>query len=132
MKLALDTLDDRREIWHLLHRLPPPARVRFVEWACGQVEGVRGNRPCPMPAGEMIRDARRCGRGDERLTNSAYMDLLMLACQWGLDMDAIARQLETWVRKGPPPAVSACALGAGTPRTSCSTDSARLAVADRG
>lgn len=123
--LVLDTLDDRREIHSLLHRLPPPARVRFLAWACAVVPGVRGNRPLPQPMPEMVRDAVRCGRGDDRLTNSVYFDVLVLAAQWELDLRFAAEQLERLVRRPgyrlPPPSSSACAPPAAPVRTVCSS-----------
>lgn len=124
--LVLDTHDDRREIWHLLHRLPPPARVRFLAWCCSVVPGVRGNRPLPQPMPEMVRDAMRCDRGDQRLTNSVYWDICVLSAQWGLDLRSAAGQLERLVRRPgyrlpPPPSSSACAPPAGPARTVCSS-----------
>jgi hypothetical protein len=125
MKITLDTLDDRRTIWHLLHRLPPSARVRFLRWACSQVPGIRGNRPLPQPMPDQVRDAVRCGRGDDRLTNAVYMDVLILSAQWALDLEAAARQLEHWVKKGPPSATPSTVAPAAS-RSPGSTGSARL------
>lgn len=99
MKLALDTLDDRREIYHLLHRLPPHRRVAFVTHCCGMVSDKRGNRPVPMMFRGMVRDARRCDRGDERLTVACYHDLLALVYQWGLDLGKAAITLQVWMRQ---------------------------------
>ena len=97
--LVMDTLDDRREIWALLHRLSPAARVRFLAWACSAVPGVRGNRPLPQPVPEMVRDAMRCERGNDRLTNSVFWDVICLSSQWGLDLRFAAEQLERLVKR---------------------------------
>jgi hypothetical protein len=104
--LAIDTLDDRREVWHLLHRLPPARRVAFLADCCSRVRDCRGNRPVPSARmAPALAAARRCDRADHRLTTMLYTDLLMLAAQWGLDPAAAAVRLEAWVRR---PAASAC------------------------
>ena len=122
--LVLDTLDDRREIWHLLHKLPPSRRIEFMDWCCANVSGPNGMRPTPsrLRMAETIRMAYRCDRADERLTNELYIDVLMLSSQWNLDLGRAAVELERWVRRpvpapAPPPASGPCAVGAGPIRT---------------
>lgn len=94
--LTLDTLDDRREVWRLLHRLPPADRLAVLEACCRSL--ARPGRPCPVPVPEMARvmvpEAARCGRADDRLTNAIYLDLLNVAANFGLDLVAVARDLE--------------------------------------
>ena len=98
--LTLDTLDDRRELWHLLHQLAPALRVTFLDRQCGRVANPQtGNGPRPIQMGKLVREATRCGRGDERLTNAVYADLLALSSQWDLDLVAAAVELEQWVRR---------------------------------
>lgn len=125
MLLECDTLDDRREIWALLHRLPPAARVRFLAWACSAVPGVRGNRPLPQPMPEMVREAMRCERGNDRLTNSIYFDVLCLSAQWKLDLRYAAEQLEQLVKRPgyrlPAPSSSPSTSQSASARTACST-----------
>lgn len=98
--LVLDTLDDRREIWSLLHRLSPRDRVRFLGWCCSQVAAPGSTRPTPslLRMGEVIGMADRCDRADDRLTNEVYGDVLVLASQWGLDLGRAAVVLERRAR----------------------------------
>jgi hypothetical protein len=42
----------------------------------------------------MVREAERCGRGDDRLTNSCWVDILGLAANRGLCLAAVALDLE--------------------------------------
>lgn len=98
--LRYDTLDDRREAWHLLHRLPPRDRVAFLRWACTLATGKHGRRPDPVISRESVRQAYRCDRADERLTNECYADYLALVAQWDLDQAAALAELVRWVRTG--------------------------------
>ena len=99
--LRYDTLDDRREVFHLLHRLDPRRRVAFLRWACSRATGRHGRRPEPSPLmAEAVRLAYRCDRGDERLTNECYADYLALVAQWDLDQAAALAELVRWVRTG--------------------------------
>jgi hypothetical protein len=126
--LTLDTKDDRRELWHLLHRLPPERRVAFLAGWC-RVVRARDPRGCgPMPFGMegMVADARRCDRGDDRLTNAVYVDLVSLANQWGLDLAEVAADLEAAVRRPASRAVSAgCTPSPASARSRGSGCSAR-------
>ena len=99
--LAIDTLDDRREVWHLLHRLPPARRVAFLADCCRRVPGnARGHRPTPSARmAPTVAAAARCDAADHRLTTLVYTDLLVLSSQWGLDLAAAAVRLEGWVRR---------------------------------
>lgn len=127
--LTLDTLDDRRELWHLLHGLSPWSRVAFLERWC-----LRVPPPTPAPSvvrmRERIEAARRgCDNADRQLTNEIYYDLLSLATNYGIDLGAVAVDLEAvrrdrarlslsaWLRKfSAPPSHSATASA----HTSCS------------
>ncbi len=99
--LVIDTLDDRREVWHLMHRLPPRERVRFVGWCCARITSEVGHRPCPRYDRGLLDLAYRDDSADLRVTNSAYSDVLVLAAQWGLDLAAAAVELERRVRAAP-------------------------------
>ena len=117
---AVDTLDDRREVWHLLHRLPPRGRYRFLAWACTRVDSATSKGQCPTPRWLTMRPrVRRAEAGDEaedrRLTTEVYLDLGCLAIQFGLDLGAVAPALEAVVRRGEWPA--ACARGPAPART---------------
>lgn len=97
--LAIDTLDDRREVHRLLGRLPPKVRVAFLEWCCSTARPVMGRLPVAsrrmLPTVVM---AYRCDRADLRVTNEVYTDLLVLAADYDLDLAAAAVELEKWVR----------------------------------
>lgn len=102
---AIDTRDDRVEIWHLLHRLPPRARLSFLRWCCRRVADPRtGNGPKPAFRRDDIRQAYRCERASERLTNAVYSDILSLIGQHGLDPAAATLELERWGKAGGVPA----------------------------
>ena len=98
--ILLDTFDDRREIWSLLHRLNPRARVGFLAACCARVRAAdpKGNGPVPNGFREMIRAAFRADDGNERLTNAVYGDLLNLSSQWGFDLVKAAGELEQLIR----------------------------------
>jgi hypothetical protein len=101
MKLALDTLDDRREVWGLLHRLPPGKRVRFLQWAASQAKSILGgNKPVHTTPKALVEEAvRDYGDGaDVRLTTSLYTELGMLYAQWGVDPKGVAEELERRVK----------------------------------
>lgn len=98
--LILDTKDDRREIYHLLGKLPPVDRVRYLEWCCRQVRKP-GQRLQPTPSRRMtdrVQQAQRFGVGDDRLTTEIYFDWWRLANTYGLDVTAAAIELERLVK----------------------------------
>lgn len=99
--ITLDTRSDRAAIWHALHRLPPADRVRFLAHRCALVKPAQGRLPAPAPGGFnlMVKEALRCDRADERLTNGVYADLWGLVSGWGADLLEIALDAEEWVRR---------------------------------
>ena len=98
--LSLESLDDRREIWHLLHRMPPAARLSYLYKCCEAVKDGLGNGLFPLPSmKQMVRDAEHCERGNERLTNAVWTDALQLCANRGLCLAAVALDLEQ-VAKG--------------------------------
>lgn len=107
--LLMDTKDDRREIWSLLHRLDPRRRVRYLARCCRRVRAAHPAGHGPRVTFERM-EARmvasyRCGKADETLTNEVYGDVLVLSSQWGLDLGLVALELEQ-LGKGrqiPPP-----------------------------
>lgn len=97
--LAIDTKDDRREIWHLLHRLSPRARVSYLAWCCSRSRPVMGRLPVASSRMAPTVDlAHRCDRADLRLTNEIYSDMLSLAANYALDLVVAACELERRVR----------------------------------
>lgn len=98
--LVIDTKDDRREIWHLLHRLAPRMRAKFLKWCCDRAAAdSKGYQPVVRVTREEIRDAMRTDDGDNRLTNSIYSLVLVLGSQWKLDLVAAAVELESRVKR---------------------------------
>lgn len=98
--LIIDTKDDRREIWSLLHHLAPRMRAKFLKWCCDRVAAdAKGYQPVARVTREEIRDAMRTDDGDNRLTNSVYSLVLVLGSQWKLDLVAAAVELEQWVKR---------------------------------
>lgn len=97
--LQLDTRDDRRELWSLLHRLSPKRRTAYLDWCCSRVCGPNQTRPVVSHRmTETVVLAYRFGEYDERLSNEIYTDVLMLAASWNLDLAAAAVELERRVR----------------------------------
>ncbi len=100
--LVLDTLSDRRDIYLLLHRLPPRTRFQFLEWCCKQVPQGPGCH-LPVPAiwkmATTLDRAYRSEAESERLSNEVYVDLLTLFNQYALDPLKTATALEGLVRR---------------------------------
>jgi hypothetical protein len=95
--LQIDDLDSRREVWHLLSRLPPQKRLLYLSWACAQVPQGRGKLPPPVPG--MMRvsvdEARRDDKADAKHTNEIYCDLLSLMRDpYNVDAMKLACELE--------------------------------------
>lgn len=133
--LVLDTRDDRTEVWHLLHRLPPRDRVRFLVHACGMCPAsAAGHIPAPLvwDMRTTAEQAYRCDRADVRLTNEVFADLLTCFAQWHLDAARTALALTEWVRRpelrrprAPRAGASSSRPRSAPARTPCSTGSAR-------
>lgn len=112
-----DTLDDRREIWAMLHRLSPAARMRFQVWCCRATgkPSVRSqvDRPAvgdglpELPNGmrDRMTAAYRSDRDDVVFTNECYHDFLKLCYCHGLDPHAATTALARYVRTGELPPV---------------------------
>jgi hypothetical protein len=132
-----DDLDSRREVWHLLHRLPPQARVLFLVDAAARCRAdAAGRLPAPLvwKMQTTLDQARRCDRADERLTNEIYADLIVMWGNWNLDAMETTLRLVEWVRHPelravPPrpgaPSTSSSSSRSGRARTPCSTGSGR-------
>jgi hypothetical protein len=98
--LYLDTLDDRRELFALLHRLPPRRRVAYVEGLCRGLTIADGLRRGVSARTHALAElARRDDSADRRLTLDLYMDCWHLCVQYGLDLPAAAQALEALVRR---------------------------------
>lgn len=99
--LLVDNVSDRRDLWHMLHRIHPVRRLQFLRWCC--VTASTPNAPCPTPTIEMAshtRDAIRADAYDERLTNMIYFDLAAIGQQYDFDLGKAMVVLERWVRFG--------------------------------
>jgi hypothetical protein len=98
--LSLDNVDSRRELFHLLHRLAPRTRYNYLVKCCHAVKDGLGNGLFPLPSmRDMVRDAERCDRGDERLSNAIFIDLLQLAANRNLDLVKVALDLEQTAKR---------------------------------
>lgn len=94
-----DNVDDRREIWHLLHKLNPHQRVKFVGYCCQIVTGkLKGVVLDATSMQDTIEESWICERASERLTNILYYDILALACQWKVDLSRVVLDLEQVVK----------------------------------
>lgn len=100
--IVLDDKDSRRELWGLIHRLPPRMRVEFLQDCCGRV-ATRNRMRLPVPAVWKMRatvdQAYRCDKADTVLTNEIYMDLVQLFNTYDLDALATATRLEALVKR---------------------------------
>lgn len=88
--LLTSTPGDRQELRRMLHALSPLDRVRFL-CECGVV----ANKPGLVVSahGYPLDRARSDDAADEWVTRKVYADLLMLASQFGVDLDAAADRL---------------------------------------
>lgn len=83
----IDNLDDRREIFHLMSKLDPESRVRFLEWCRDKTNDaikLRHNPPWTLVVIEM-------STGE---VSEAYYDLMLLISQFGLKLDVVLPELE--------------------------------------
>lgn len=96
--LIYDTLDDRREIYRLLHRLSPQKRIAFLNWCCKQATLGKHQSYIQVSrkSHQMAEQARKCDRADEALTADLYNDLWHLASHYQFDLD---KALEELVRR---------------------------------
>lgn len=98
--IAHDNLDDRREIRHLLERLPPRQQLAFLRRCCQK--SVLPHSTCrPAPNAQTIRLVRQAERSEEharRLAFCIYMDLWALSVQYNLDLDQALNELVEMVR----------------------------------
>lgn len=99
--VAHDNLDDKRELWGLLKRLPPRQRVQFLHWCCIQatVPSTR-TQPRVQPATEQRAElAMRDDSADTALTYECYFDIFAMANQYELDLDKTLDKLVELVRR---------------------------------
>jgi hypothetical protein len=124
VKILLDTLDDRREIWQLLHRLHPARRLEFLQWCCDLAarSGTRAGEPVVSHRMKArLRGAMRDDREDERLTHEVYTDFWCLVHQYEMSEQLASAELVRRVRERKPRlrpfrfAVDSFSAGSGRP-----------------
>lgn len=95
-----DNLDDRREVYHLLARLPPQQRLAFLDWACHQATlGKSQIRPIvAAKTRRLAEQARWDSSADTRLTLEIFFDLWMLDVNYRVDFEATLNSLEQHAR----------------------------------
>jgi len=94
--LVQNTAGDRKEIRSMLRRLTPDDRLRFLCECCVLLDrpGVMASaRNLPLDL------ARRDSSADERVTDGVYCDLVFLAAQHGLDLDAAFTRLSAYASR---------------------------------
>lgn len=93
--LVYDTRDDRKEIFHLLKRLPPAKRIAFVSECCRKA--VLGTSKISPRVAQKTRDlatqARWDSSADEKLTLDLFYDLWHLSVSYKFDLDAALTRL---------------------------------------
>ena len=94
----LDTLDDRKGLFHMLSLLPPGGRVKLLMWACGRAAPPNMIPVVDPKLCERARDVGTCEKLNECLTSEVYGDLLNLAVNFGVDLVPVQRELERRVR----------------------------------
>jgi hypothetical protein len=101
---SIDTLDDRREAWYLLHRLSPRHRFRFLHWLCQHAYLPRSKLHPQASWFRMGPRIRKATQGDDRqdyaLTQEIYSDILALCLQYQLSAKFAVQSLEQAVRRG--------------------------------
>ncbi len=98
--LARDNIDDRREVFRLLSRLPPLERVKFDAWCCRRA-ALPGFATVPVvlpKTWNLARQARWDTGADERLTWEIWFDLWVLAKDYAFDLDVALGKLVGMVR----------------------------------
>lgn len=96
-----DNLDDRKEVFYLLGKLPPSERIRWLEWACCR-SVLPGSKVRPFVARrtrQLAEQARWDSAADARLTMEVYYDLWHLDVSFTVDFAQLLRQLEQQVRR---------------------------------
>ena len=89
---AIDTKDDRREIWHLLSKLTIKQRTGFMEYCMNQINtGIMLKTAPPWVLFECWSET-----GD---VNETYVDLMTTIAQYSLPVDTVLRELERFVVK---------------------------------
>lgn len=99
--LDYDTRDDRREVYRLLARLHPDARVAFVEGCCRRA-ALPGSATRPGVARRtraLARQACLDDSADERLTLELFFDLWNLSVSYAFDLDAALARLVAAARQ---------------------------------
>jgi hypothetical protein len=141
VKILLDTIDDRREIWHLLHRLHPARRLEFLQWCCDLAarSGTRAGEPVVSHRMKArLAGAMRDDGEDERLTHEVYTDFWCLVHQYEMSEQLASLELVRRVRERKPRvrpfrfAVDSFAAGARSvlSRRACNNTSGRRALTD--
>ena len=96
-----DNLDDRREVYHLLSKLPPLERVAWLDWCCRNATLPKTNiRPVvAAKTRELARQARWDTAADERLTLEVFFDLWQMSINYRVDFAALLTGLERCARR---------------------------------
>jgi hypothetical protein len=99
--IQYDNLDDRKEIHRLLQILHPATAVRWLDRQCQKVSGPHGSRPGPSLKMRPRVEAAITYGGERhyRLATEIYLDLWVLASQYGLDLGAATKELEALARQ---------------------------------
>ena len=98
--IQYDNLDDRKEIHRLLQLLHPRAALRWLDRLCQQCEH-NGTRPAPNAAMKLRAEDAVIFGGERhyRLATEIYMDVMMTASQFNVDLGPPTRELEELVRR---------------------------------
>lgn len=96
-----DNLDDRREIFCLLAKLPPRKRVSWLEWACRNATLGRSSiQPVVSSKTRQLAEAARWDNSaDERLSLEIFWDLWHLDVSFQVDFEQLLKHLERSVRR---------------------------------
>jgi hypothetical protein len=100
--LAVDNLDDRREIVHLLDRLHPRKRIAFMRWCCRQAilpHGVGAHPQVNRKTLEFAEVACRDEEAAKRLTMDLFSDLYMLDVHYRFSLGAALAKLVEVAKK---------------------------------
>lgn len=101
--IAIDNLDDRREIVVLLEKLRPPDRWRWLRWVAKQAKTPAGAKSCEVTFSDLdrayLRDAMAgIESADQWVTNNAYWNAFLLAEQYRLDTKKLLLCLQEIVK----------------------------------
>ena len=94
---SIDNVDDRREILHLLSKLDPDTRVKFLYWARDETNAQVQQRQDPTDETRLLKFVEiTISTGDH---HEAWFDLCLMIATYGLNKRIALAELERWAAR---------------------------------